>query len=134
MKHWIMPAFTTTTKVDQTVAAIMMMSTFQKYFSYGCGLKCGLPSVTLLGDRYDWEMLAAKATQLPTFGGEAKMWYELLKPVLARFVASFDAPDGPETIDFWQKIAHHSGGGSGPTYISVSQLKSPNQFGTMTIS
>jgi len=124
-----MPSFTTTTKVDETVAAVLMMSTFQTYFSYGCSLKCGLPSVTLLGEKKDWQMLAAKATRLPSFGGEAKMWYELLKPVLNCFVASFDAPDGPETKYFWQKVAHHSGGGSGPTYLSVSQPRYPEQVG-----
>ncbi|KAE9365893.1 hypothetical protein N431DRAFT_562585 [Stipitochalara longipes BDJ] len=53
------------------------------------------------------------------FAGEAKIWYELLAPVLACFVVSFDSPDAPETIDFWQKVAHYSGGGSGPTYFSV---------------
>jgi hypothetical protein len=70
----------------------------------------------------DWLRLWAKATELATFGPEGKMWFELLSPVLARFIDSFDTPHAPETIEFWQKIVHHSGGGSGPTYLSVSHL------------
>ena len=54
-----------------------------------------------------------------TFGEEAGTWYGLLKPVLERFVKSFDEPEAEETKDFWQKIAHRSGGGSGPSYLSV---------------
>ncbi|KAE8444443.1 hypothetical protein EG329_000534 [Mollisiaceae sp. DMI_Dod_QoI] len=118
LREWILPQFTTTTKVDQAIASIMMMSTLQKYFSYGCSITCGLPSVTLQGQKSDWEKLATKAERIVTFGDEPKQWLELLKPVLARYVASFDAPEAEETKDFWQKIAHHSGGGSGPTYLS----------------
>jgi hypothetical protein len=55
LREWILPSFTTTTKVDQTVAAILMMATLQKYFTFGCGTCCGLPSVTLLGQQSDWE-------------------------------------------------------------------------------
>jgi hypothetical protein len=123
LRHWILPHFTTTTKIDKTVAGILMVSNFKKSLSYRSELKCGLPSVTLLGEKMDWLRLWAKATELATFGPEGKMWFELLSPVLARFIDSFDAPHAPETIEFWQKIVHHSGGGSGPTYLSVSHLR-----------
>ncbi|KAH7348321.1 hypothetical protein BKA65DRAFT_525548 [Rhexocercosporidium sp. MPI-PUGE-AT-0058] len=118
LREWMLPCFSTTTKVDQAVASIMMMASLQKYFSYGCGISCGLPSVTLLGEKSDWERLALKAERLPTFGKEAGVWYGLLQPVLKRFVMSFDEPDSEGTRDFWQKIAHYSGGGSGPKYLS----------------
>jgi hypothetical protein len=125
LRQWILPQFTTTTKSDQAVASIMMMSTLQRYFTYGAGICCGLPSVTLLGEKEDWENLAVKAERLVTFGDEAVQWYDLLKPILARFVSSFEAPESQETRDFWQTIAHYSGGGSGPTYLSVRSLSSP---------
>ncbi|KAF4626846.1 hypothetical protein G7Y89_g11311 [Cudoniella acicularis] len=118
LREWILPSFSTTTELDRAVAAIMMMATLQKYFAYGCVLKCGLPSVTLLGEKSDWEELARRAERLVTFGEEPRQWYGLLKPVLSRFVRSFDAPDAQDTKDFWQKIAHYSSGGSGPTYLS----------------
>lgn len=128
LREWILPAFTTTKKIDQAVAAILMMATSQKYFSYGFGLTCGLPSVTLLGEKSDWEKLAKRAERLSTFGEEPMQWYTLLKPVLSRFVQSFDAPESEEIKDFWQKIAHRSGGGSGPTYLSVSEPGHPESF------
>lgn len=81
---------------------------------------CGLPSVTLLGSKSDWEDIAKRAERLTSFGEEPTQWSELLKPVLARFVKSFDDPDSEETRDFWQRIAHKQNMGSGPTYLSVS--------------
>lgn len=120
LREWILPCFSTTTKDDQAVASILMMATLQKFFSYGCGILCGLPSVTLLGRKEDWEKLVEKAERLTTFGDEPIIWHSLLKPVLERFVTSFDSPEAEEIKDFWQKIAHYSGGGSGPSYLSVS--------------
>ncbi|MCJ1232956.1 hypothetical protein MMC14_000910 [Varicellaria rhodocarpa] len=34
MREWIMPSFTTTTKTDETTAAVIMMGTLQNYFTY----------------------------------------------------------------------------------------------------
>jgi hypothetical protein len=118
LREWILPTFTTTTKCDQAVASILMMSAMQKYFTYSCAISCGLPSVTLLGVKEDWQKLEKKLERLPTFGKEPAEWYTLLKPVVQRFVKSFDEPDSEETKDFWQRIAHYSSGGSGPTYLS----------------
>lgn len=119
LRDWIMPNFTTTTKTDEVVASILMMSTLQNYFTYEVSLKCGLPSVTLLGEKSDWKSLARKAERIVTFGNEARAFYGLLKPILSRFISSFNAPETEETKDFWQKIANQSGGGSGPTYYNV---------------
>lgn len=117
LKPWIMPAFSTTTETDQVVAAVMMMGSMQRYFSYGATMLCGIPSVTLLGINQDWEEILQRLEKLPLLGDEPTQFYHLLKPVLTRFVRSFDAPDAPEIINFWRKIAHESGG-SGPTYLS----------------
>ena len=54
MREWIMPTFTTTTENDKVVASILMMGAMQSYFTYKCTMRCGLPSVTLLGERTDW--------------------------------------------------------------------------------
>jgi hypothetical protein len=122
LREWFMPAFTTTTKSDQATASIIMMSTMQKYFSFGCRLHCGLPSVTLQGQKQDWEKMLSRLERLKSFGDEPKMWYELLKPVFMKFVETFDAPESAAIKDFWQKIVHRSGGGSGPTYLSGGLL------------
>jgi hypothetical protein len=117
-REWILPTFTTTTKDDQAIASIIMMATLKKFFSYGCSIECGIPSVTLLGEKSDWEQVLARVERLSTFGKEPTQWLGLLRPVLQRFVANFDDPNSEEVKDFWQKIVHYSGGGSGPTYLS----------------
>jgi hypothetical protein len=116
--EWVMPNFTTTTDTDRTVAGILLMGALQNYFSYKMTLLCGLPSVTLLGDKSDWDALLRRIELIPKFGPETAQWYRLLKPVLTRFVGTFDSPESPETKDFWQNIVHYSSGGSGPSYLS----------------
>jgi len=113
-----MPAFSTTTKSDQATASIIMMSAMQKYFSYACCILCGLPSVTLLGRKEDWQKMLNRLERLKSFGEEPTMWYGLLEPVFTKFVETFDNPDSEEIKDFWQKIVHYSSGGSGPSYVS----------------
>jgi Domain of unknown function (DUF4419) len=122
LREWFMPAFSTTTKSDQATASIIMMSTMQKYFSFGCGIQCGLPSVTLQGQKKDWEKMLGRLERLKSFGDEPTMWYELLRPVFTKFVETFDDPESEAIKDFWQKIVHRSGGGSGPRYLSGKLL------------
>ena len=118
LREWILPDFTTTTVNDRVVSSVVMMATMKAYFDYKFSLMCGLPAVTLLGEKKDWEKLRAKIEKLPSFGEDTKQWYTLLKPVLTHFVAGFDQPESQGNKDFWQKIAHSEGGGSGPTYLS----------------
>ncbi|RDW79917.1 hypothetical protein BP6252_04555 [Coleophoma cylindrospora] len=118
LREWIMPAFSTTTETDVVVASILMMGAMQKYFSYKFSIVCGLPSVKLLGVKEDWAEILRRLDRLPSLGEQAGQFGMLLKPVIQRFVTSFDQPDSFETKDFWQTIAHYSGGGSGPTYLS----------------
>lgn len=118
LREWCMPAFSTTTENDKVVASILLMGVVQKYFDYKILLRCGLPSVTLLGERADWALILTRLDKLTTFGVETAQFATLLKPVVSRFVNTFDAPTSPETLDFWQRIAHRRGGGSGPTYYS----------------
>jgi hypothetical protein len=50
-------------------------------------------------------------------GEEPALFAKLLKPILERFVASFDDPASPGIIKFWSTCAHETGG-SGPYYLS----------------
>lgn len=115
---WIMPSFSTTTETDQVIASVIMMGALQKYFYYTFQLQCGIPSVTLLGVQADWQEILQRLDKIPNLGPEASQFHDLLKPVLTRFVKSFDCPNSSETKDFWQKIADRSGGGSGPQWLS----------------
>ncbi|KAL3463508.1 hypothetical protein BJX64DRAFT_256848 [Aspergillus heterothallicus] len=116
-RDWLLPDFTTTTRSDTIVAAVLMMGTLQKYFSYGMTLTCGIPTVTLLGEKEDWEKLVKRLDKLPTLGKEPAQFAELLRPVLGFFVTSFETPDAPEVLDFWSRCAHREPMGSGSDYL-----------------
>ncbi|KAI0339237.1 hypothetical protein BDW22DRAFT_1347797 [Trametopsis cervina] len=118
VRGWILPKFSTTTTNDTVVAAVVMMATFQAYFRYASSLTCGIPQVTLEGEKADWEEILRRAEKLTEYGEEPSAWYELLKPVLTRFVRAFDDPTSAENIEFWQKVAHFKKNGSGPTRLS----------------
>ena len=118
LRQWVMPAFTTTTRQDNVIASILLMGVTQKYFDFKCHMSCGLPSVTLLGEKTDWELIYHRLDKLETFGVEPSQFCSLLRPVLSRFVKSFDEPASEDTISFWQRIAHYQSGGSGPSYYS----------------
>ncbi|THU90809.1 hypothetical protein K435DRAFT_968487 [Dendrothele bispora CBS 962.96] len=118
MVEWIIPKFSTTTLNDIVISSVLMMSTMKKYLSYTMKLKCGIPKVTLEGEKADWEHLLARVEKLKEFGEEPTLWYNLLRPILTRFIRAFDDPSGQENIDFWNKVAHKGSMGSGPTYLS----------------
>lgn len=117
LRKWIMPSWSTTTEDDLTTAAVLMMGSLQKYFSYGMGLRCGIPSVTLLGEKADWEDILKRLDKLPELGKEPTTFAELLRPILRHFIASFDPEPSPAVKEFWSKIADKSGG-SGLHYLS----------------
>jgi hypothetical protein len=118
LRAWIMPDFTTTTESDNVVAAILMMGALQKYFSYKMMLLCGIPSVTLLGEKKDWTALVKKLDKLQELGDEPARFAQLLRPVLNHFVASFESPESLSVRDFWSKCADKESMGSGPSYLS----------------
>ena len=89
-----------------------------KYFDYKDCILCGLPSVTLQGERADWGKLMTKIEKLNTWGKEPTLFHDLLKPIIGYFIRSFDTPDAQDVKDFWNKIAHHESRGSGPNYYS----------------
>jgi len=95
------------------------MATLKSYFTYTCCITCGLPSVTLEGEKSDWETLLARLDKLATFGDEPKMFASLLRPILTRFVSVFtNAETGAsQDLDFWGRICHTYPTGSGPTYL-----------------
>lgn len=110
IRSWMMPAFSTTTDDDIVIACILLMGATQKYFTFKCRTSCGLPSVTLLGDRADWELILTRIEKLKEYGEEPTQFYNLLKPVMLRFVKSFNNPSSDEIVGFWNSIAQHDKG------------------------
>lgn len=115
LREWIIPAFTTTDNNDKIVGSVIMMATLKKYFGYGFQLCCGLPEVTLLGTPEDWKEICDRAEKLRNYGKTCSSWVELLAPVLLEF---YKTSKGEYDVDFWNKVCHYSGGGSGPTFLS----------------
>jgi len=103
---WIMPNFTTTTETDVMTANVLMMGLMKGYFRYVGREVCGLPSVTLEGSRADWEKLLKKLERLVDFGADPLAYSQQLRPILSRFVKTFDSPDDPEIRTFWNSIMH----------------------------
>jgi len=95
-----------------------MMGAVKSYFDFKCTLTCGIPSVTLLGEREDWEDILQRLDKLAVLGDEAAQFGNVLRPILRNFIATLDPQPSAATRDFWSKIAHHYSGGSGPSYMS----------------
>lgn len=109
-RDWIMPTFSTTTVDDRSTAAVLMMGSLQAYFAYTSMCCCGIPSVTLLGTRDDWQDILGRLEKLKELGEQTTDFAMLLKPILEGFVASFDDVMTAETKDFWTRMVHYQGG------------------------
>jgi hypothetical protein len=81
LREWVIPNFTTTTETDIVVASVAFMGAMSAYFDYGGRTGCGLPSVTLMGEQKDWEVILEKLEKVKTLGDEPTQWYvHLLSP------------------------------------------------------
>ena len=84
-----------------------MMGMMKAYFKYTVPMPvCGLPSVTLLGEKSDYQSIREKLNMLAKFGQEPTQYQQRLIPVIDRFVRSFDNPTAPEIREFWTNIVH----------------------------
>eukprot|EP00752_Nemacystus_decipiens_P007638 g6827.t1 len=125
LADWFRPGFSTTTERDEVCAAATAMASLQAYFEYRMMLKCGIPSVTLMGTVADWKLLREKIERLLEFevdgnpeGKVMEIWVGYLRKVCDGFVESAEHPGSPETLDFWDKVLSHVSHGSGMDYIT----------------
>ncbi|KAE9400003.1 hypothetical protein BT96DRAFT_819846, partial [Gymnopus androsaceus JB14] len=114
---WILPNFSTTTNNDLIVSSVIMMSTMSQFFEYKFTTGCGIPQVTLEGTSEDWKLILARIEELKGYGKYTTAWYNLLKPVIARFISAFEAPDHPDNLEFWGKVASEDHEGSGCQHL-----------------
>ncbi|KAJ6450398.1 hypothetical protein C8R45DRAFT_1043532 [Mycena sanguinolenta] len=131
LREWAMPSFTTTTEHDKTVGAVtvLMMATLKQYFTYGFDCSCcGIPRVTLEGEKADWANILERLEKLKEYGIQTTAWYHLLRPVISRFVAAFDDPNSASNADFWNRVIHLESLGSGPDYYT-GWINAFNVFG-----
>ncbi|KAK0732740.1 hypothetical protein B0T21DRAFT_349716 [Apiosordaria backusii] len=117
---FFLPSFTTTTETDEITASVLLMGSMQKYFVYSWGTRCGIPSVTLLGDLSDWEKIFHRCEEFLAsgkFGQGARDWCRGgLGYVLSGLVRSYQDPGGRQTREFWRGVLdRHEPNGSGQT-------------------
>eukprot|EP01132_Coremiostelium_polycephalum_P002233 gene2233-2753_t len=118
IRDWTIPNFSTTTQSDKVIGAVVLMSVFQKFFTYTHMGRCGLPRVTLLGTEHDWIDIKTRVEKLREFNlpknGEMEKWVSMLHPVIDQLIlTSQEKPD----INWWNRIVS-SNSGSGYHYIS----------------
>ncbi|PHH66013.1 hypothetical protein CDD81_538 [Ophiocordyceps australis] len=123
LRDWITPGFSTSTANDNTTASVLMMGMMQQYFQFTGGIICGLPAVRLEGERDDWHKLLVKLDQLHKFGSEPAQYARNLKPILQRFVKTWDEPKSEATRAFWKQIVRADrvmSCGAGPIEYEIS--------------
>ncbi|KAK4223978.1 DUF4419 domain protein [Podospora fimiseda] len=134
MVPWALPNFSTTTDTDRVAGAVLLMGAMQQYFDYAYNCcSCGIPSVTLLGEKADWELLAGKVEVITRFFvtendikkdcvAEVEDFVKLLKPLMRHMILSFDEPDSKAVTKFWGMIAckEDPGGMSGGPDVYVT--------------
>jgi len=91
--------FTTTTAIDQTAYQITLLESYKKAFEYIGETGCGIPSITLEGNKADWQTILKKLDMLNKIG--LSNWAENLKPIIQEFI---NASDGKYKKEFWENI------------------------------
>ncbi|EGC30711.1 hypothetical protein DICPUDRAFT_157533 [Dictyostelium purpureum] len=117
ISDWLIPSFTTTTKVDKVVYAASLMSTLKGFFDYKFSSRCGLPEVTLLGSVDDWVDIKNRFCRFKDYDcktNQMNQWSELLNPVLDKFI---ETAQGNPDIKWWNSISRYNGVSGGP-YIT----------------
>jgi len=99
--------FSTTTSNQLISSQVMIMSSMQKYFSYGFGTLCGIPGVEMKGSKEDWEKLVNKTEELEK-SLEAVLkeinigdWFTKTKNILSKLLDTFNG--NPDKV-WWSHI------------------------------
>jgi hypothetical protein len=95
----LLPTFTTTTPVETAAFQVTFMDALKSYFNYTARIRCGIPTITLLGTTEDWQRVLDHARALRQF--DLDWWLDDLEPVLQQFVA---ASKGQVDKQFWGSI------------------------------
>ena len=77
------------------------MNSMQKYFDFTVWTLCGIPTITLLGERADWVKLVGKVNDLVGLVDEWSVWKRNLNEILNKFVEVYDRE---VDVEFWNNI------------------------------
>jgi hypothetical protein len=118
LRDWVRPNVGTVTSSslltngtdEDMIAKALMMSTStptkppEGLLSFPC--ENGIPSITLLGTKADWKNISDKLDPLIKFkfGKEPALYGAILRPILSRFIETFDKPNDLGVRQFWSDI------------------------------
>jgi len=111
--------FSTSSSIERVARHASLMAATSEYFEFICVTKCGIPSITLLGEKKDWVNLRARIEALANFMTPefSKLWTPLLLEIVDQCLNVFD-----EKVDnlFWKSICKFNStkGSGGGTFIS----------------
>jgi hypothetical protein len=97
--EFFVPEFSTTRGYERTAYQVTMLEGFSQAFKYSGGSGCGIPYVTLQGDREDWQQIYENLRMLEGLGLED--WAESLRPVIQEFINVYDRN---VDVTFWKDI------------------------------
>jgi hypothetical protein len=119
----MVPNFSTTTQISQTVGNMTALTTFKEYFKYTMICMCGIPSVRLEGCKSDWTNLFDKYLRIKAIFFEIKeleQWFNKFDVVMNLFMNMINNPNEKrdEIIDLWSRVITVIPYGSGSdTYL-----------------
>ena len=96
----------TTTDTDRTIPATTLTSTVHSYYSFNSRTGGGLPSITLLGSRSDWDSILRRLDQLLAHGAEPRLFASRLRLVLRHFILGISAPTSPTVQEFRRRAVY----------------------------
>jgi len=88
VRKWIECNFSTSSKKTKIVSKLVLMGSMKNYFKYTMCLRCGLPCVTLEGNKEDWLEIQSRLARLKDW--KLEQWHDCLQEVIEHFVNAFD--------------------------------------------
>jgi hypothetical protein len=131
MSPLLLGKFSTSTERDLAVTALTIMDVYKSYFEFSMTTMCGIPEITLQGEKEDWEQLKNRVEGILGRFDDVGFWTDHLYPILDQFIAA----TGQNKIDeeFWKSLYKIEGGSGGPflsgwirslfPYISVEEFE-----------
>jgi hypothetical protein len=93
---------------EDMIAKALMMSSSTKANEDLQAFPCenGIPSITLLGNKEDWKAISDKLGPMikGKFGKHPAIYGAVLRPILSRFIETFDKPNSVSIRRFWSDI------------------------------
>ena len=81
---FFVPNFSTTTPVQTTVYQITLLESYKKKFSYVGETGCGIPQITITGNKEDWIWIFDHLSDLDKLG--LTWWGKELRPIIKEFI------------------------------------------------